>query len=189
MALKVNSDWLDTEVELVKTLHGVRFSGYDDENCTADFESKEGEVTIVKVFVNKDGQVGKADLESVKQIVSEYDDTDYGEIIIMAEKYTPSAVDYVNRQDSFTMVTPKTKMNLGVPELLSAIQSLTMKLCIRRCGKVPETEDDCEGYKKGKLVCPVRCISDNADFHAERGWVRQLRIDFENLVKVEKANQ
>jgi len=189
MALKVNSDWLDTEVELVKTLHGVRFSGYDDENCTADFESKEGEDTIVKVFVDKDGQVGKADLESVKQIVSEYDDTDYGEIIIMAEKYTPSAVDYVNGQDSFTMVTPKTKMNLGVPELLSAIQSLTMKLCIRRCGKVPETEDDCEGYKKGKLVCPVRCICDNADFHAERGWVRQLRIDFENLVKVEKANQ
>jgi len=42
MALKVNSDWLDTEVELVKTLHRVRFSGYDDENCTADFESKEG---------------------------------------------------------------------------------------------------------------------------------------------------
>jgi hypothetical protein len=87
------------------------------------------------------------------------------------------------------MVTPRTKMNLGVLELLSAIQSLTEKLCIQRCGKVPETEDDCEGYKKGKLVCPVRCISDNADFHAERGWVRQLRIDFENLVKVEKAGQ
>lgn len=189
MALKVNSEWLDTQVELIKTLHDVRFSGYDDENYTADFESKDGEDTIVKVFVNKDGQVEKADLESVKQIVSEYDDTDYGEIIIMAEKYTPSAVDYVNRQDSFTMVTPKTKMNLSILELLSAIQSRTMKLCIRRCGKVPETEDDCEGYEKGKLVCPVRCISDNADFHAERGWVRQLRIDFENLVKVEKAGQ
>jgi len=164
MALKVNSDWLDTEVKLVKTLHGVRFSGYDEENCTADFEPINGEDTIVKVFVEKDGRVGKADLESVKQIVSDYDGVDYGEIIIMAERYTPSAVDYVNGQDSFTIVTPSTKMNLGVVELLSAIR-----------------------YEKGKLVCPVRCISDNADFHAERGWVRQLRLDFENLVKVEKT--
>ena len=189
MALKINSDWLDTEVELAKTLHGVRFSGYDEDNCTADFESREGVETIVKVFIGRDGQIEKADLESVKNIVSEYNEADYEDIILMAERYTPNAVDYVNGQDNFTIVTPKTKMNLGVSDLLSAIQRLTMKLCIRRCGKVPESEGDCEGYVKGKLVCPVRCISDNADFHAERGWLRQLRIDFENLVKVEKAGQ
>ncbi len=189
MALKINSDWLDTEVELVKMLHGVKFSKYDDENRTADFKSRQGGDKIVKVFIGKDGKIEKANLESVKHIVSEYDEAEYGDIILMAEQYTPSAVDYVNRQDNFTIVTPKTKMKIGIPELLSAIQSLTMKLCIRRCGKVPETEDDCKGYEKGKLVCPVRCISDNADFHAERGWVRQLRIDFENLVKVEKAGQ
>lgn len=189
MALKIDSEWLGTEVELVKTLRGLSFSGYDDENSTADFESRGGEDTIVKVFIDKDGRIEKADLESVKQIVSDYDDAEYGDVILMAEKYTPSAVDYVNEQNNFIMVTPKTKMNLGVLELLSAIQSITMKLCIRRCGEAPETEDDCGGYEKGKLVCPVRCISDNADFHAERGWVRQLRIDFENLVKVEKAGQ
>ncbi len=189
MALKINSDWLDTEVELVKTLHGVSFSRYDDVNCTADFESNEGDETIVKVFIDKDGQTEKADLESVKHIVSKYDEADYEDIILMAEQYTPSAVDYVNGQDNFTIVTPKTKMNLSISDLLSAIQSITMRLCIRRCGKAPETEEDCKGYEKGRLVCPVRCISDNADFHAERGWVRQLRIDFENLVKVEKADQ
>ena len=66
--------WLDTEVELVKMLHGVSFSRYDDENCTADFES-EGKDIIVKVFVDKDGRAETADLESVKQIVSEYEGT------------------------------------------------------------------------------------------------------------------
>jgi len=181
----VNTVWLDTEVELVKMLHGVSFSRYDDENYTSDFES-EGKETIVKVLIDKDGRAGKADLESVKKIVSDYDDMEYGEMIIVAKNYTPSASDYVNRQASFTMVTPKTKLKLGIMELLSAIQNLTKNLCIRRCGKVPETEEDCKGYEKGKPVCPVRCISDNADFHAEMGWVRQLRLDFENLVKVEK---
>jgi len=189
MALKINSDLLDTEVELVKTLHGVSFSRYDDDNRTADFKSKHGDDKIVKVFIDRDGQIEKANLESVKHIVSEYDEAEYDDIILMAEQYTPSAVDYVNRQDNFTIVTPKTKMNLGIPDLLSAIQSLTVKLCTKRCGKAPETEDDCKGYDKGKLVCPVRCISDNADFHAERGWVRQLKIDFENLVKIDKADQ
>lgn len=188
MALKIDSDWLDTEVELVKTLHGVSFSNYDDDNRTADFASKR-EDKIVKVFIDREGRVEKANLEAVKHIVSDYDEAEYDDVILMAEKYTPSAVDYVNRQENFTIVTPKTKMNLGIPDLLSAIQSLTMKLCMKRCGKVPETEDDCEGYEKGKLVCPVRCISDNADFHAERGWARQLRIDFENLVKVENTDQ
>lgn len=181
-----NRGWLDTEVEFVKMLHGVTFSRYDEENRTADFES-EGKDTIVKVFIDKDGRAEKADLESVKRIVSEYDGIDYGDIIIMAEKYTPSAVDYVKRQASFTMVTPKTELNPGIPEMLSAIQNLTKSLCIQQCGKFPETEDDCKGYENGKPVCLVRCISDNADFHAERGWVGQLRIDFDNLVKVEKT--
>lgn len=57
---------------------------------------------------------------------------------------------------------------------------------IANCGRIPVNEKDCKGYKDGKYICPVRRISDNADFHAERGWLWLLKKDFSRLIKLRK---
>ena len=83
-------------------------------------------------------------------------------------------------------MTPKTKHDFGFIEVLSAIQKKTFDLCKIKCGKVPETEDDCKGKKGRTYTCDIRRISDDATFHATMKWKTVLLEDFNHLCEIER---
>lgn len=60
----------------------------------------------------------------------------------------------------------------------------TFELCESICGKAPTTEDECKGYRNGKYSCAVRRISDDSEFHAERGWMALVYDDFSKLTEI-----
>ncbi len=48
---------------------------------------------------------------------------------------------------------------------------------------------DCKGRMvKPSYTCDVRLISDNADFHFEKGWIRLLQHDLEKLLEIQSRH-
>jgi hypothetical protein len=71
--------------------------------------------------------------------------------------------------------------------LYMAVNSCIENLCRAKCGHVPVTELDCEGFVDGHYCCDVRLRSDNASFHFKHGWVRFLEKDLAKLLAIARA--
>ncbi|MBN2335858.1 hypothetical protein JXL21_09890 [Candidatus Bathyarchaeota archaeon] len=186
MEIDFESEWLEERVELFKTLQGFKYDGYDEENSSLDYMNNGGEAKLLKVFADPKGESGKVSLDSARHLVEALGGTDFEEVIVVAEHATDSAYKYLTTVDNFELVTPKSKPSWSTMEILQAVKETTVRLCESKCGKAPQKESDCKGYEKGKAVCPIRVVSDNANFHAERGWYDQLLLDFKNLISIEK---
>ena len=106
--------------------------------------------------------------------------------IIIAEEFTYGAVKLIREDENLDYISKEDRTPFSTTEILYAIQVKTFKLCESICGKAPTTEDECKGYRNGKYSCAVRRISDDADFHYERSWLRLLLNDFYELVNIKE---
>ena len=187
MEVELKSDWLVNQIELMKTLHGYEIEGINDEIGSIDYiaSSDDHGKRLLRVIINPQLNVSKVNNKTAIKIVESLEKEDYDEIVIMAEEFTEAA-ERLLRENNITCISPNTKPRYSIFELIDAIQRLTHELCISKCGKVPTSERDCNGYQDGKYTCPVRFISDNSDFHAERGWIWLLSKDFSKLIKIRK---
>jgi hypothetical protein len=79
------------------------------------------------------------------------------------------------------------KHNFSLSEIISAIHVKTSELCKLKCGKAPETREDCKGKNGRKYTCDIRRISDDATFHVSMKWKDVLLEDFNNLCNYEKS--
>jgi hypothetical protein len=91
----------------------------------------------------------------------------------------------VAQENNLFVMTPKTKHDFSLIEVLSAIQKKTMVLCKIICKKAPETKEDCKGKKGRSYICDIRRISDDATFHVTMRWKTLLLEDFNHLCEIE----
>lgn len=89
--------------------------------------------------------------------------------------------------ENIEAVSDKIKPHFKLEELYMTIDSCVQNLCIVKCGQLPENESDCKGYMDGHYSCDARLISDNANFHLKRGWIKLLERDLAKLLAVKKT--
>lgn len=178
----MSSDWLVTQIELLKSLHGYEMEGINDEVGSIDYvASGDGhEKKLLRVIIDPKVNTSKADMDTTRKTIALLEEEDYDEAVILAEEVTYGAKKLIREKKSLSYISPDLKHPRSISELLYAIQEKTWELCKLRCGKVPKTESDC------KRSCPVRQISDDADFHAERRWLWLMMNDFSKLVKLQR---
>lgn len=185
MEVELKSEWLVNQIELMKTLHGYKRERINDDIGSIDYIAStddHGE-KLLRVIIDPQSNVSKADMETARKILESLEKEDYDEAIIMAEEFTEASKRLL-RENKINYISPDKKPRYSIFELMDAIQMVTYELCSGKCGKVPTSSSDCNGYQDHKYTCPVRSISDNADFHAERGWLWLLEKDFSQLVKL-----
>lgn len=187
MEVELKSDWQDTQVELLKSLHGYEAAKVNDDVGSVDYlaENDDEGIRLLRVIVDPDFNASRADFKITTKTLEAVEDGYYDEAIIMAERFTKASMRLVRKEESLEYISPDNEHYSHI-ELIEAIQKQTRELCETRCGKFPTRAKDCEGYQDGEYTCPVRRVSDDADFHAERGWLKLLMNDFSRLVALRR---
>lgn len=186
MGAEFKSDWLVTQVELLKAIHGYEKNGVNDEIGSIDYvASGDGdEKKLLRVIIDPKMNVSKANTVTIRTTKEFLENENYDEAVILAEEVTQGAKSLIREKKNLRYISTGLERPYSLSELIYAIQEKSSELCKLRCGKVPKTEKDCKGYQDGEYTCPVRRISDDADFHADRKWLQLLMNDFLKLTNL-----
>jgi hypothetical protein len=189
MDVEEKSDWLATQIELLKTLHLYEKSGINNEVGSIDYVSSVdgAEKRLLSVIIDPKANVSKADAVTIKAIKGSLDNENYDEAVILAEEVTQGAKSLIKDKKNLHYISQDLVRPYSISELIYAIQKKSGELCKIRCGKVPESKKDCQGYQDREYTCQTRRISDDADFHADRKWPQLLMNDFSKLVILERS--
>jgi hypothetical protein len=183
MVVELESDWLVTQIELLKTLYGYEKNGVNDEIGSIDYVSRCGvEKKLLRVIINPEINLSKADTATIRKTKEYLENENYDEAVVLAEEVTQGAKRLIRDKKNLRYISPELGKLYSISEIIFAIQKKTGEICKLRCGKVPKTEKDCSGFVDGEYNCEVRRISDDADFHTERKWQQMLMKDFFKLV-------
>ncbi len=188
MEVESKSDWLVTQIELLKAIHGYEQNGVNDEIGSIDYvASGDGdEKKLLRVIIDHKANRSKANTDTIRTINEFLDKENYDEAVILAKEVTQGAKSLIRGKKNLHYISLGLERPYSISELIYAIQEKSSELCKLRCGKVPKTEKDCNGYQDGEYTCPVRRISDDADFHADRKWLKLLMNDFSKLTNLWK---
>lgn len=187
MQIEYDSDWMSPTVELMKCLGVISKPSRNDEMGSIDYLVEEnGGKKLIRAMVDENNHSAPAYVDTIRATILELEEEKYDEAIILSKRITNSAHELVAQTYNLNVITPSTKHNFSLIEVLSAIQSKTRGLCKIKCGKVPETREDCKGKKGRTYECDIRRISDDATFHATMKWKTVLLEDFNNLCEIEK---
>jgi len=186
MEVELKSEWLVIQIELLTFLHGYEMKGFNDKIGYVDYVADSGNrKKLLRVMFNPQSNESRAYAETMTKIAKHLEKEGYDEAIIMAEKFTHVAKKRLIKKN-IQFISPDGAPRFSTSELLAAIQGKVNELCKAKCGKVPTRESDCKGHRDGKYTCKVRRISDDADFHAERRWLKLLMKDFLKLFELKR---
>lgn len=187
MEFKLKSDWQEVQVELLKNLHGYEFKDIDDDAGYVDYvaEGEGDERKLLRVIVGPKHRASRAFVRTVENTLEKLEGDDYDEVTLMAKSFTSASKRMVGEEDDIEMISPRASL-YSITEVYGAIQGLTASLCETKCGGLPDTEEDCEGFVDGEYRCDVRRVSDDSDFHARMGWLRLLMNDFSRLIELQR---
>ena len=175
---------IQDEAELVMALR--------DYNCTKRGEWDEGiditaldaaakEKILLRVITSK-SKSGFYGVDTVRSMVDVMKRGRYDKGFLIAKRFTNAAKEEMAR-NNIQRISESHMMPFKPDRLYLQINHYVDKLCIAKCGKVPESEVDCQGD------CKVRVISDNASFHFENGWIRLLRNDFKQILALHNSGK
>ena len=148
-------------------------------------ENDDEERKLLRVIVDPQFHASKAYFDTTRKTLEAVENGPYDEATIIAQSFTKASKNLVNKEENLEYVSPEHEP-YSLIELIEAIQSQTRELCEARCGGFPKRAEDCKGYQDVEYTCPVRRVSDDADFHAERGWLKLLMNDFSRLVTLRR---
>lgn len=188
MEVELNSDWLVTQIELLKSLHGYEMKEVNDEIGSVDYVASgaDHDKKLLRAIIDPKVNISKANTDTIRTTIDFLEDENYDEAIILAEELTQGAKSLIRDKKNLRYISPGFEHPYSISELIYAIQKKTRELCKLICGKAPMSESDCKGYQDGKYTCTVRLISDDADFHTERKWMSLLMNDFSKLVTLQR---
>jgi len=187
MRYKMKSNWLEVQVELMKAIQGYERKDPRRKVGDIDYVNGDGEEKkLLRVIFPRARSKSKADTGTIHDMIAFMDGEGYDEAIIIAEEFTYGAINLIRDTENLDYISEEARTPFSLAEILYAMQKKTFELCESFCGKAPTTEDECKGHRNGKYSCAVRRISDDADFHYERSWLRLLLNDFYELVNIKE---
>lgn len=186
MKIDLNSEWQDTQVELLKQLHGYKMKGVDKEIGSVDYiaEGEEEDKNLLRVIVGPKFNASRAFSNTIADTLKKLEKEEYNNAILMASGFTEASRKMIEEEDRLDMISPDS-IHYSITDILGAIQELTMQHCKKECGGLPTTKEECKGLVDGDYSCDVRRISDDADFHARMGWLKLLMNDFSRLIDLQ----
>jgi hypothetical protein len=187
MQIEYNSEWMRPTVELMKCLDLIEDPILNEDFGSIDYviDDKNGK-KLIRAMVQDNNQAAPVYVNTIRATIEELKE-EYDEAVILTKRITNAAHDIVKQHENLEVITPKTRHSFSLIEILSAIQKKTLKLCKIKCGKAPETLEDCNGKDGRQYTCDLRRLSDDATFHATMKWKKVLLEDFNNLCKLERS--
>ena len=159
-----------------KWAEGVDFTASD---------AKSDEKILLRLITEPKSKSGVICVDDVKEMVGRMERSDYDKGVLISKEFTTAAREEL-RKKGIQIISEKS-MPYKSKELYSKLQDCIDDLCKAKCGQVPESESDCQGFSDGDYSCRIRLISDNASFHFDHDWSRLLQNDLKRLLAMQKT--
>lgn len=176
------------KAELISAMRDYKRKRTRSKERKVDFTvspSEEDEKILIRAITEPKSKSGYIGVDTVREMTDFLEKRNYDKGILIGKRFTNAAKREMKNAD-IEVVSEAISPNFKVKPLYSTIGNYVEKLCKAKCGKVPLKDSDCKGFVDGHYTCDVRLISDNADFHYEKGWVNFLERDLVKLLAVEK---
>ncbi len=147
--------------------------------------SEDDKKILIRAITEPKSKSGYIGVDTVREMTDFLDKKNYDKGILIGKKFTNAAKREMKKAD-IEVISDAISPDFKVKRLYSTIGNYIEKLCKAKCGKVPLKDSDCKGFVDGHYTCNVRLISDNADFHHEKGWVNFLERDLVKLLSIKK---
>lgn len=189
MEVKLKSNWQEVEVELLKTLHGYKFKSQDKKIGYIDYVAQDvgDNQKLLRVIVNPKYHASKAFVKTVDDTLDQLEDKRYSKVTLVAGSFSSASERLVKKEKTLEMISLSHTPN-STTEVIQANQSKVDSLCEMKCGFLPKSREDCNGFVNGEYLCEIRRISDDSDFHAKMGWLHMLKNDFSRLIEFKKES-
>ncbi len=188
-APEINTDWLQTQIELLKTLDGYELTSINKEKGYVDYISeKENEKKLLRVLIDDGFKEVKANVKNIEEILRDVKEHEVDKAIIMAKSLSSASRKITKDDKSLRFISSDSKLTYSLIDLMIAVEKKVTELCTLKCGKLPTNNQECDAFNLGKTSCIIRRISDDADFHAEMKWTDMLLKDFSTLADLKNNN-
>jgi len=144
-----------------------------------DAEAKEKILLRVITSKSKSGFYG---VDAVRSMVDVMKRGRYDKGVLIAKRFTNAAKEEMAK-NNIQRISESHMLPFKPDRLYLRINNYVDKMCIAKCGKVPEAETECQSD------CKIRVISDNASFHFENGWLSLLKNDFKQLLALKNSEK
>jgi len=132
---------------------------------------------------SKSGVVG---IDAVREMSEFLERNGYDGGFLVGKTFSNAARKEMSRE-GIEVISEKLMPSFKPQRLYFSINKIVENFCKAKCGHVPMKESDCEGYSDGRYSCMIRLISDDAQFHFERGWANLLQNDLKQLLTIDKS--
>ena len=169
----------------MKNLHGYEFRDINDETGCVDYVAEGIGIgrKLLRVIVGPKHHASKAFIRTVENALEKLEADEYDEVTLMAKSFTSASKRVIGEEDGFKMISPDQSL-YSITDVYMAIQDSVTSLCEKKCGSLPNTEEDCDGLVDREYLCEVRRLSDDSDFHARMRWLPLLTNDFSRLIEL-----
>jgi hypothetical protein len=174
-------NWADVCIEIMRSVHGYEKEDHNQElKCTDYTKYEEGE----KLFrvPRKKGNTLKIDLSLVNETQKQIENELFSEAVLLANEVTAASKRIIDNHDKMSIIT-NDDAYFSHFDLLKAVYAEVSKQCQIKCGKTPESKEDCPAEVDKNHKCTIWMTSNDADFHSKMGWTHLLFSDFNNLMK------
>jgi len=144
-----------------------------------DAEAKEKILLRVITSKSKSGFYG---VDAVRSMVDVMKRGRYDKGVLIAKRFTNAAKEEMAK-NNIQRISESHMLPFKPDRLYLRINNYVDKMCIAKCGKVPEAETECQSD------CKIRVISDNTSFHFENGWLSLLKNDFKQLLALKNSEK
>ena len=176
------------KAELISAMRDYKRKRTRSKERRVDFTvspSEEDEKILIRAITEPKSKSGYIGVDTVREMSDFLEKRNYDKGILIGKRFTNAAKREMKNAE-IEVVSEAISPTFKVKQLYSMIGNYVEKLCKAKCGKVPVKDSDCKGFVDGHYTCDVRLISDNADFHYEKGWVNVLERDLVKLLAIKK---
>ena len=140
-----------------------------------DEESNE---KILLRMVNSKSSSGFVGIDTVRKMWEVMERENYDKGFLLGKRFTDAAKQEM-AQKGIQRISERYKPTINPERLFLRINHYVNKLCKTKCGKIPQTESDCQSN------CRIRIISDNACFHFGHGWINLMKNDLKQILSLQ----
>lgn len=176
------------KAELISAMRDYKKKRTRSKDRRVDFTvspSEADEKILIRAITEPKSKSGYIGVDTVREMIEFLEKKKYDKGILIGKRFTNAAKKEM-KNANIELISEAFSPNFKVKRLYSTISNYVEKLCRAKCGKIPLNESDCKGFVDGSYSCDIRLVSDNADFHYEKGWVNFLETDLVKLLAIEK---
>ena len=129
MEEELKSEWLVTQIELMKKIHGYEREGINEEIGSIDYVagSEDHGEKLLMVVIDPEPNPLKVYMETTIKILESLKNKEYNEVTIIAEDFTEASKKLL-RKENIEYITHDKKPRYSNIELIEAIYKVTYEL-------------------------------------------------------------